>query len=94
MVKKGQQVNIRFENYPYLEYGMVKGIISNVSMVPEDEHYTVEVDLPEGLTTYYGIEIGFNQNMKGDAEILTDKMRLLQRIFNPMRNAVSRQRAM
>ncbi len=93
-VKKGQQVNIRFENYPYLEYGMVKGIISNVSMVPEDEYYTLEVDLPEGLTTYYGIEIGFNQNMKGDAEILTDRMRLLQRIFNPVKNAISRQKAM
>jgi multidrug resistance efflux pump len=93
-VKEGQPVNIRFENYPYLEYGMVKGIVSNVSKVPEGEFYTVELDLPDGLTTYYGIEIGFNQHMQGNAEILTDNMRLLQRIFNPMKNAISRQRAM
>lgn len=92
-VKPEQQVNIRFENYPYLEYGMVRGIVSNVSMVPEDGFYTVEVDLPDGLTTYYNIEIGFNQNMRGQAEILTDDMRLLQRIFNPMRNAHTRQKA-
>ena len=93
-VRPGQQVNIRFDNYPYLEYGMVRGIVHNVSKVPEDEMYTVEVKLPDGLTTYYNNSIEFNQNMKGMAEILTDKVRLIQRIFNPLRNAVSRQKAM
>ena len=93
-VRKGHQVNIRFDNYPYLEYGMVKGVVNNVSKVSQDEYYTVEVVLPGGLKTYYGLEIGFSQNMQGQAEILTDKMRLLQRIFNPVRSAVSRQREM
>lgn len=93
-VKPGQLVNMRFENYPYLEYGMVKGIISNVSKVPEGEFYTVELELPDGLTTYYGLEIDFSQHMQGQAEILTDNMRLIQRIFNPIKNAISRQRAM
>jgi HlyD family secretion protein len=93
-VKEGHPVNIKFENFPYLEYGMVKGEVSNISKVPQDDYYTVEVILPDGLTTYYGIEIDFTQNMKGQAEILTDKMRLLQRIFNPVRSAISRQREM
>jgi multidrug resistance efflux pump len=93
-VKEGHQVNIRFENFPYLEFGMVKGEVSNVSKVPQDDYYTVEVELPEGLMTYYGVEISFSQNMQGQAEILTDKMRLLQRIFNPVRSAVARQREM
>ncbi|MFC2089423.1 HlyD family secretion protein [Bacteroidota bacterium] len=93
-VLPGQQVNIRFENFPYMEYGMVKGIVQNVSKVPQNNHYTVEVSLPEGLTTYYGYHIDFSQNMKGQAEILTDKMRLMQRIFNPVRNSLTRQREM
>jgi HlyD family secretion protein len=93
-VDEGDQVNIKFDSYPYLEYGMVRGTVGNVSRVPQDNFYTVEVNLPDGLTTFYGIEIGFDQNMVGEAEILTDKMRLLQRIFNPVRSAVSRQRAM
>lgn len=93
-VDQGDQVNIRFDSYPYLEYGMVRGEVGNVSKVPQDNFYTVEVELPQGLTTFYGIEIDFNQNMQGQAEILTDKMRLLQRIFNPVRSAVSRQRQM
>jgi HlyD family secretion protein len=93
-VKPGQAVNIKFDNFPYLEYGMVKGNVSNISKVPQDDHYTVEISLPAGLNTYYGVDLNFTQNMQGQAEILTDKMRLLQRIFNPVRSALSRQREM
>ena len=93
-VDEGDQVNIRFDSYPHLEYGMVKAQVANVSKVPQDNFYTVEVEFPDGLTTFYGINIEFNQNMQGKAEILTDEMRLLQRIFNPVRSAVSRQREM
>ncbi len=93
-VHEGNPVNIRFEDYPYLEYGMVRGIVDNISRVPQDNYYTVEVRLPDGLTTFYGMNIGYSQNMHGQAEILTDKMRLLQRIFNPVRSAASRQREM
>lgn len=93
-VQEGQQVNIRFDNFPYMEYGMVRGEVSNVSKVPQDNFYTVEVSLPMGLRTYYGLDIEFSQNMQGQAEILTDKDRLLQRIFNPLRSAISRQRQM
>ncbi|MBN2698619.1 MAG: HlyD family efflux transporter periplasmic adaptor subunit [Bacteroidales bacterium] len=93
-VRPGQQVNIKFANYPHLEYGMVKGFVGNISKVPDDAFYTVEVTLPEGLTTYYGIEIDFNQNMQGQAEILTDKMRFIERVFNPIRSALTRQAEM
>jgi len=93
-VKISDQVNIRFDNYPHLEYGMVKGLVSNISRVPEDDFYTVEVDLPAGLRTYYNIEIPFSQNMQGQAEILTDKMRILERVLNPVRSAVTKQREM
>lgn len=93
-VKPDQQVNIKFANYPYLEYGMVKGFVRNISKVPEDEYYTVEVTLPYGLTTYYGKDIAFTQNMQGEAEILTDKMRFIERIFNPIRSVLTRQMEM
>jgi len=51
----------------------------------------VEVELPTGLRTYYDIDIPFSQNMQGQAEILTDKMRVLQRVLNPIRSAVTKQ---
>ena len=93
-VKPGHRVNIQFDNYPHLQYGMVRGLVSSISEVPEDNHYMVEVELPEGLRTYYGNDIDFSQNMQGQAEILTDEQRLIQRVLNPIRSAISRQTGM
>jgi HlyD family secretion protein len=90
-VKPGHQVNIQFDNYPHLQYGMVKGYVSNISKVPDNDFYMVEVDLPSGLRTYYDIVIPFSQNMQGQAEILTDKMRMLERVLNPVRSAITKQ---
>ncbi len=91
-VKIGQQVNIQFSNYPHLEYGMVKGIIRSISLVPDDQLYAVEVGLPRGLVTYYDIEIPFNQEMLGRGEIITDDRRLIERIFSPIRSLLSEQK--
>lgn len=93
-VKPGHQVNIQFDNYPHLQYGMVKGYVSNISKVPDDDFYMVEVELPTGLHTYYNIDIPFSQNMQGQAEILTDKMRMLERVLNPIKSAISKQAGM
>lgn len=90
-VKRGDQVNIQFDNYPHLEYGMVKGFVSEISEVPDDEYYTVEVEFPSGLSTYYNFDIQFSQNMQGNAQIMTDKKRMLMRVLNPIRSAISKQ---
>jgi len=92
-VTLGQKVNIKIDNFPYLEYGMVKGVVRNISLVPDNQEYIVEVDLPDGLKTYYEIEIPFKQEMQGTAEILTDERRLLERIISPIRAAISQQRS-
>ena len=91
-VEPGMDVNIKFANFPYLEYGMVRGIIRNKSPVPYDELYSVEVELPDGLITYYGDTIHFNQEMHGLAEIITDNRKLLERIFSPIRSTMTKQR--
>jgi glucose/arabinose dehydrogenase len=43
---------------------------------------------------YDGSIISESPTMEGVAEILTDKIRLIERIFNPVRSAISRQKAM
>ena len=43
------------------------------------------------FVTYYNKEIPFSQNMQGQAEILTDKRRMLERVLNPIRSAISKQ---
>ena len=47
--------------------------------------------MPAGLRTYYGKTIVFSQNMQGNAEILTDKMRVLNRVLNPLRSIFTKQ---
>ena len=91
-VKVGSQVHIKLSGYPYLEYGMVRGIIKSKSLVPSGDSYIIEVDLPEGLTTLYRKQLEFTQNMQGTAEIVTDDMRLLQKIINPFRHLASKNR--
>jgi HlyD family secretion protein len=89
-VKPGQTVNIKLSGYPYLEYGMVKGIVKSKSLVPSGDSYIMELSLPSGLTTLYGKKLDFTQNMQGTAEIITDDLRLLQKILNPLRYMISR----
>jgi multidrug resistance efflux pump len=89
-VKKGSLVNIKLSGYPYLEYGMVRGIVKSKSLVPASDAYVIEIELPEGLTTLYGTKLDFTQNMQGTAEIITENIRLLQKIVNPFRHLISK----
>lgn len=86
-VKVGQDVNVKFQNFPFMEFGMVKGIVNKISTIPsEDEFYLVEILFPEGLRTNYGIDLKFNQKMTGQAEIITEDIPLLIRIIRPVRS--------
>jgi len=60
-VKPGQKVNIKLTNYPYLEYGMVRGVVTRLSGVPNQNNYLVEVSLPSGLKTNYKKQLHFDQ---------------------------------
>jgi len=91
-VKAGQWVNIKFSNFPYLEYGMVKGVIRSISLVTSDNAYSVIVDLPYGLRTTYNTELGFNQDMEGKAEIITSDKRLLEKIISPVKSLIVKQK--
>jgi len=89
-VKIGQQVNIKLSSFPYLEYGMVRGVVKSKSLVPASDAYIIEIDLPNGLVTLYGKKLEFAQNMQGTAEIITEDIHLLQKIINPFRYIISK----
>ena len=84
-VKIGQHVNLKFVSYPYLEYGTVKGVVSNVSTVPTGDFFELEVNLPDQLVSTYGKKFEFQQELSGTAEIITEDQRLLNRILHPVR---------
>jgi len=89
-VEAGQKVNIKFHNFPHLEYGMVKGKVNKISLVPADNYYAVEVGLPDSLITNYGKVLPFSQEMQGVAEIITEDFSLLERIVNPIRSILNK----
>ena len=89
-VKIGQRVNIKFANFPHMDYGIVTGVIKSKSLVASDNFYSLEVDLPDGLLTSYGQELEFSQEMQGTAEIITEDIRLLERIFKPIKSLLKK----
>lgn len=84
-VKPGLEVKIRFANFPSEDFGVVKGKVETISLVPDNDHYLVEVSLPEGLNTTYNKVLDFRAEMQGDAEIITEDTRLLMRIMRPFK---------
>lgn len=88
---EGQKVNIRLENYPYTEFGMMEGIIKSISLIPDKEgSYLIDVELPDKLITTYLKEIDFKQEMRGTAEIITEDLRLMERFIYHLRSIFSK----
>ena len=92
-VKAGQKVNVRLDNFPDSEFGMLKGVVSNISLVPatlgSSTYYVVKIELPEGLLTSYKKELPCLPNMQGLADIITGDMSLLERFVMPVRAIMS-----
>lgn len=89
-VKAGQKVNIRFMNFPENEYGLIRGRVKSISLVPVKntqglDYYNVEIELPEGLTTTYNKKLPYLPEMKAQADIITENLSLLERFIMPLR---------
>lgn len=91
-VKVGQKVNIKLDNYPYMEFGMVQVNIASISIVPtvinENKVYIVGVEFPNRLRTNYGTDLVFTEEMQGSAEIITEDLSLLQRVIFPVKHVL------
>ncbi len=95
-VKIGQEVILKLENYPYVEYGSIRGKVRNVSLTTNAiqtsqgsvENYLIAVDLPHQLKTNYGAQLDAKFEIKGLAEIITKDRRLIERLFDNLKYAV------
>jgi len=84
-VKVGQKVNIRLSNYPYEQFGMLRGTVESISEIPEKEKYTVLISLTEGMTSTYNKPLNFRPQLQGETEIITEDLRVLERVFYQIR---------
>lgn len=90
-IKVNQKVNIKLENYPDIEFGVLTGTVKNISLIPDvDGFYFIDVELPDKLITSYGKEIIFKQEMRGVAEIVTEDLRLVERFFYQFKEIMKR----
>jgi len=88
-IKTGQEVQLKFQAYPYQEFGSVKGKIEFISNIPSDSGYLAKLALPRGLVTNYQKSIQYRTGLSLQADIITDKRRLLERFFSNFRSKLN-----
>lgn len=92
-VEVGQTVNVKIDNYPYDEYGLLKGIVKSVSRITNkvetangtSDSYLAVISLPEGTVTNFGKLLPLDFETKGTAEIITRRKRLIERLFDNLK---------
>jgi multidrug resistance efflux pump len=102
-VKIGQDVIVKLNNYPFTEFGSVKGKVIAISLISNQQtissqntangqvrinSYLVTIDFPNGLTTNYGSKLDFHYEAKGTGEIVINKRRLIERLFDNLKYRV------
>lgn len=90
-LKIGQKVNIRLANYPDHEFGIIQGKVEYISLTPDKEgRFLIDVMLPDKLKTSYNKSIDFRQEMSGTADIVTEDLRLIERLFYQLRGTFNK----
>jgi len=84
-LKVGQRANVKLNNYPYQEFGVLNGTVKSISLTPKDNNYSVEVSLPNKLRTSYRKDLEYKEEMEGTAEIITQELTVLDRVFYQFR---------
>lgn len=89
-VKVGQSANVKINNFPYDEYGLLRGKVTSVSRITNKlktkngdiDAYSVIISFPEGLITNFGQQLPLDFESKGVVEIITKPKRLIERLFD------------
>ncbi|MDR3008602.1 MAG: HlyD family secretion protein [Sphingobacterium sp.] len=81
-ISLGQVVIIKFDAYPWQQFGIVKGKVDFISAIPVDSgNYLARISLPNGLVSNYKKNLGFKEGLLANAEIITKDMRLPERLY-------------
>lgn len=81
-VAVNQKVILKFNAYPWQEFGTVLGKIDYISPVPADSgYYLARVILPDNLKTNYNKEIPYVDGLLAESEIITKDLRLAESLY-------------
>lgn len=84
--RPGMEAHLFLDAYPYQEFGILKGRLARLALLPEQGSYQAEIALPDSLLTTYGHAIPFTQELSATAEIITERRSLLGRVFSQLRS--------
>lgn len=85
----GMMVQLRFDAYPYEEWGYVSSKIAYISNIPSDSGFLATMQLTDGLKTSDRKMLSYKNGLKGQAIIITKDMRLLERFYYNMIKSIS-----
>ncbi|MCP1383080.1 HlyD family efflux transporter periplasmic adaptor subunit [Runella salmonicolor] len=89
-VQRGQEVIVKLPGYPFQEFGSVRGEITAISELPQDSLYLLKVTFPQGLVTSSKRRLPFRNGMNATGEIITEDLRLIERLFYDFRRILKR----
>ncbi len=86
-VEKGQKAIIKFDAYPYKEYGVVTAKVSEISKIPELDkegipQYEVKISVQDTIVTDYQDTILYKPKMTVIVDIITEDKTIFGRIFD------------
>ena len=93
-IEKGSRTIIRFDAYPYKEFGTINTSVEDISLLPIKNKegkvfYDLSIALPDTLITNYDKTIPYRPNMSGVAIIITKDRTVFERIFDKFLNLIS-----
>jgi biotin carboxyl carrier protein len=76
----GQRVIIRLDHFPHQEFGVLEGVVDHVVLSARENACKVQVLLPHGLNTSFGVSLPDQSALVGKADIITDNRSFLHRV--------------
>jgi multidrug efflux pump subunit AcrA (membrane-fusion protein) len=89
-IKIGEEVLLKLPAYPYTEFGSIKAKLDFISTIPTDSGFVAKVILPYGLLTNYKKQLNYSEGLSAQAEIITEDLRLSDRLFNELRTVFTK----
>ena len=86
-LEKGQKAIVKFDAYPYKEFGVVLSTVESIGRLPEItpdnmQYYEVKIPLKDTIVTDFGELIPYQPQMTTFVEVITEDKSIIERIFS------------
>lgn len=93
-IEKGSKAIIKFDAYPYKQWGVIESQVDFISKTPflDKEglsQYELQINLPADLVTTYGNRLSYKALDGASVDIITEDRSILTRIFDQFLNLIN-----